>query len=196
MPSRRRPSTAMRADINQYAITWGAQPASRGALGALSQAYGLEIDPERDLTVTCGSTEAMIATMLALVDPGDEVVVFEPFYENYGPDAILSGAVPRYVRLHEPDWSLDPSELASGVQRRRRAPSSSTRRTTPPARSSPATSWSRGRRLCREVGRDRGHGRDLRVHRLRRRRARPARDAPAAWSSAPSRSTACRRPTP
>ena len=69
------------------------------------------IDPETQVTVTCGATEAMIAAMLGLLDPGDEVVVFEPYYENYGPDAILSGAVPRYVTLHEPDWSIDPDEL-------------------------------------------------------------------------------------
>ena len=69
------------------------------------------MDPEREITVTCGATEGMIAAMLAILDPGDEIVVFEPFYENYGPDAILSGAVPRYVTLHEPDWRFDPDEL-------------------------------------------------------------------------------------
>jgi aspartate/methionine/tyrosine aminotransferase len=83
--------------------------------------YGLAYDPEREVTVTCGSTEAMIATLLALVNPGEEVVVFEPFYENYGPDAILSGAVPRFVRLREPDWSFDPDELARAFNDRTRA---------------------------------------------------------------------------
>src|SRR6185437_14509248 len=74
-----------------------------------------------NITVTCGATEGMIATMLALVDPGDEVIVFEPFYENYGPDAILSGAVPRYVTLHQPDWSIDEAELRAAFGPRTRA---------------------------------------------------------------------------
>jgi aminotransferase len=81
----------------------------------------MTLDPERHLTVTCGSTEAMMSTMLAVVDPGDEVIVFEPFYENYGPDAILSGAVPRYVKLHEPDWRIDPEELERAFNDKTRA---------------------------------------------------------------------------
>ena len=104
---------AVDADINQYAITWGSRPL-REAIAATTprQFPGLgPIDPETQVTVTCGATEAMIAAMLGLLDPGDEVVVFEPFYENYGPDAILSDATPRYVTLHEPDWSIDPDEL-------------------------------------------------------------------------------------
>ena len=103
---------AIDADVNQYAITWGA-PRFRDAIAdKVARTYpGWTIDPERELCVTCGSTEAMIATCLALIDPGDEVVIFEPWYENYGPDAILSGAVPRYVTLHEPDWSFDEAEL-------------------------------------------------------------------------------------
>jgi aminotransferase len=104
---------AVDADINQYAITWGSRPL-REAIAATTprQFPGLgSIDPETQVTVTCGATEAMIAAMLGLLDPGDEVVVFEPFYENYGPDAILSDATPRYVTLHEPDWSIDPDEL-------------------------------------------------------------------------------------
>jgi aspartate/methionine/tyrosine aminotransferase len=112
---------AVRKDINQYAITWGAKRL-RDAIGARYRfAYGMEIDPERELTVTCGSTEAMIATMLALVDPGDEVIVFEPFYENYGPDAILSGAVPRFVTLREPDWRFDEGELEAAFNPKTRA---------------------------------------------------------------------------
>jgi aminotransferase len=112
---------AIRKDVNQYAITWGAKKL-RDAIGARYRfAYGMEVDPEREVTVTCGSTEAMIATLLALVDPGDEVVVFEPFYENYGPDTILSGAVPRYVSLREPDWSLDPDELEAAFNSKTRA---------------------------------------------------------------------------
>ena len=104
---------AIMADVNQYAITWGAK-SFRGAIAEKTSWYlGLEVDPEREITVTCGSTEAMIAAMMAIVNPGDEVIVFEPFYENYGPDAILSGATPRYVTLHAPDWNFDPDELAA-----------------------------------------------------------------------------------
>jgi aspartate/methionine/tyrosine aminotransferase len=104
---------AIRADVNQYAITWGA-PSLREAIAAKAKrCYGLEVDPDREIAVTCGATEAMIASILAIVDPGDEVVVFEPFYENYGPDAILAGATPRFVPLKPPDWSFDPDELAA-----------------------------------------------------------------------------------
>ena len=112
---------AVRKDVNQYAITWGAKRLRDAICARYRFAYGMEIDPEREVTVTCGSTEAMIATMLALVDPGDEVIVFEPFYENYGPDAILSGAVPRYVSLREPDWSFDPDELEAAFNPKTRA---------------------------------------------------------------------------
>jgi aminotransferase len=112
---------AVAADINQYAITWGAK-SLRDALVAKQQRFtGLSFDPEREVTVCCGATECMASVMLALVDPGDEVIVFEPFYENYGPDAILSGAVPRFVRLREPDWSFDPDELAAAFNARTRA---------------------------------------------------------------------------
>ena len=112
---------AVRKDVNQYAITWGAKKLRDAICARYRFAYGMEVDPEREVTVTCGSTEAMIATMLALDDPGDEVIVFEPFYENYGPDAILSGAVPRYVSLREPDWSFDPDELERAFTDKTRA---------------------------------------------------------------------------
>jgi len=112
---------AIRADINQYAITWGAKPLRDAIARDFSSRYGVPVDPETNLTVCCGSTEAMVSTMLAIVDPGDEVIVFEPFYENYGPDAVLSGATPRYVRLREPDWSYDPAELAAAFSNRTRA---------------------------------------------------------------------------
>src|SRR5690242_11809842 len=102
---------AIANDINQYAITWGAKD-FRDAIARKTRWYlGFEIDPETEVTVTCGSTEGMISAMMATVDPGDEVVVFEPFYENYGPDAILSDARPRYVSLRSPNWSFDQSEL-------------------------------------------------------------------------------------
>jgi aspartate/methionine/tyrosine aminotransferase len=113
---------AIDADINQYAITWGARDL-REAIAAKTARWYTEwaVDPETQVTVTCGATEGMIAAMLALVDPGEEVIVFEPFYENYGPDAILSGAIPRYVTLHEPDWRIDPDELRAAFGPRTRA---------------------------------------------------------------------------
>ncbi|MGO8732006.1 MAG: pyridoxal phosphate-dependent aminotransferase [Terriglobia bacterium] len=112
---------AIRADINQYAITWGAREFRRAIAERFAQDTGLAIDPEREITVCCGATEAMIASLLAVVNPGDEVVVFEPFYENYGPDAIICGAQPRFVSLHPPDWSFDPQELAAAFSERTRA---------------------------------------------------------------------------
>ena len=113
---------AIDKDINQYAITWGARD-FREAIAAKTARFHptWPVDPETDVTVTCGATEGMIAAMLALVDPGEEVIVFEPFYENYGPDAILSGAVPRYVTLHEPDWRIDADELRAAFGPRTRA---------------------------------------------------------------------------
>ena len=104
---------AIDADINQYAITWGAKRFRDAIAEKFERAQGVSVDPEREITVCCGSTEAMMSAMLGIVNPGDEVVLFEPFYENYGPDAILSGAVPRYVKLRPPDWTFDPEELAA-----------------------------------------------------------------------------------
>jgi aspartate/methionine/tyrosine aminotransferase len=112
---------AIREDVNQYAITWGARDFRHAIARKTAWYLGIEIDPEREITVTCGSTEGMIATMLATVDPGDEVILFEPFYENYGPDAILSGATPRYVPLRGDDWSIDPGELRAAFNERTRA---------------------------------------------------------------------------
>jgi len=113
---------AVQDDINQYAITWGSKPL-RDAIASSTPrhfpGWGA-IDPETQVTVTCGATEAMVAAMLGLLDPGDEVVIFEPYYENYGPDAILTGAIPRYVTLHEPDWSIDPDELRAAFGPRTR----------------------------------------------------------------------------
>ncbi len=104
---------AIAADINQYAITWGAKKFRDAIAEKFSRTQGVSVDPEREITVCCGSTEAMMSAMMAIINPGDEVVVFEPFYENYGPDAILSGATPRFVRLRPPDWTFDPDELAA-----------------------------------------------------------------------------------
>jgi aspartate/methionine/tyrosine aminotransferase len=112
---------AMRDGYNQYATTWGAPQLRRAVARKQTIAWGREVDPEREVTVSCGATEAMIAAMLAAVDPGDEVVIFEPFYENYGPDCIISGAVPRYVTLHAPEWSFDPDELRGAFSSKTRA---------------------------------------------------------------------------
>ncbi|RYZ01471.1 MAG: aminotransferase class I/II-fold pyridoxal phosphate-dependent enzyme [Myxococcales bacterium] len=109
---------AIDADKNQYAITWGAKAFRDAVARKHERSSGVAIDPERELTVCCGSTEAMIAALLATVDPGEEVIVFEPWYENYGPDAILSGATPVYVKLHAPDWHYDPAELRAAFSPR------------------------------------------------------------------------------
>ena len=111
---------AIHDDINQYAITWGAQSLREAIARTYQRWYGLAADPEREITVTCGATEAMISTLLALVDPGDEVIVFEPFYENYGPDTILADARPVYVPL-EPGRPLDLERLAAAFSPRTRA---------------------------------------------------------------------------
>jgi len=112
---------AIRRDLNQYAITWGT-PALRAAIARKFAWYnGVEVNPETEITVCCGATEAMIASLLAVVNPGEEVIIFEPFYENYGPDAIISGAHPRFVTLHEPDWSIDPYELSRAFNDKTRA---------------------------------------------------------------------------
>jgi aminotransferase len=112
---------AIADDVNQYAITWGARD-FREAIAKKTKWYlGLDIDPETDITVTCGSTEGMIASMMATVDPGEEVIVFEPFYENYAPDAILSDAKPRYVSLRAPDWKFDEAELRAAFNPKTKA---------------------------------------------------------------------------
>jgi aspartate/methionine/tyrosine aminotransferase len=111
---------AIRDDVNQYAITWGARSLREALARKYAEWYGLAVDPETEVTVTCGATEAMAAALLAIVDPGDEVVVFEPFYENYGPDAILCGARPVYVPI-APDRPLDLDRLAAAFSSRTRA---------------------------------------------------------------------------
>ena len=112
---------AITRDINQYAITWGAKSLRNAIAEKFQRTQGIAIDPEREITVCCGSTEAMMAAMMAIINPGDEVVVFEPFYENYGPDAILSGASPRFVGLRAPDWSFDADELARAFSNKTKA---------------------------------------------------------------------------
>ena len=114
-------SAALFADINQYAITWGAKRFRDAIAEKVGWYLGLDVDPEREITVTCGSTEGMIATMLATINPGDEVVIFEPFYENYGPDVILSGATPRFVAVRPPEWTFDRDELRAAFSDRTKA---------------------------------------------------------------------------
>src|SRR6266850_858696 len=112
---------AINADDNQYAVTWGQRPLREAVAREFTRRYGVEVVADEQVTVCCGSTEAMMSTMLAIIDPGDEVVIFEPFYENYGPDAILSGATTRYVTLHEPNWTFDPDELAAAFNDKTKA---------------------------------------------------------------------------
>lgn len=112
---------AIAQDFNQYAITWGAKPFRDAIAAKYRKWYGLDYDPEREITVCCGATEGMIASMLAVTNPGDEVIVFEPYYENYGPDTLLCQAQRRLVALHPPDWTFDPAELRAAFSRRTKA---------------------------------------------------------------------------
>jgi aspartate/methionine/tyrosine aminotransferase len=112
---------AIDEDYNQYAVTHGS-PNLRAAIAEKACAYNrLECDPDLNITVTCGATEAMVASLLAVINPGDEVIIFEPFYENYGPDTILAGATPKYVALHDPDYSIDLDELGAAFSPRTKA---------------------------------------------------------------------------
>jgi aminotransferase len=117
---------AIEADVNQYAITWGSKDLRSAIARHAKQYQGMEIDPETEITVCCGSTEAMIASLLAIVDGGDEVVIFEPYYENYGPDVILSDATPKFVKLRPPEregaeWTFDERELRAAFSEKTKA---------------------------------------------------------------------------
>jgi aminotransferase len=117
---------AIDADVNQYAITWGAKKLRDAIARQMGVWQGIAVDPEKEVTVCCGSTEAMISTLLAVCNAGDEVVIFEPFYENYGPDAVLSGARPRFVKLQPPEsaggeWSFDEKELRAAFDKNTKA---------------------------------------------------------------------------
>jgi len=112
---------AIQGEQNQYAPPYGTQAFRDTIASDFTRRHGVRVIADEQVTVCCGSTEAMIASMLACIDPGDEVIVFEPFYENYGPDAILAGAEPKYVRLREPDWRFDPDELTRAFTNRTRA---------------------------------------------------------------------------
>ena len=126
LPIKQAACDAILADINQYAVTWGAKPLRDAIAADFTARHGVPVVEHEQITVCCGSTEAMMATMMAIVDPGDEVVIFEPYYENYGPDAILSGATPKFVRLREPgaghsDWWYDSVQLAAAFSNKTRA---------------------------------------------------------------------------
>ncbi|HVV47561.1 MAG TPA: aminotransferase class I/II-fold pyridoxal phosphate-dependent enzyme, partial [Bryobacteraceae bacterium] len=112
---------AIEADHNQYSITWGAKFFRDAIAAKYLRTYGLEVDPEREVTVTCGATEGMAASLLATTNPGDEVIVFEPFYESYHPDTLLCGAERKVVTLHAPEWRFDPEELRSAFSPRTKA---------------------------------------------------------------------------
>ena len=112
---------AIHGDINQYAVTWGSSALRIAIAEKYRRWYGMMVDHEREITVTCGATEAMAAVFLALIDPGDEVIILEPFYENYGPDVILAGAVPTFVPLEAPHWTLDAARLAKAFTKRTKA---------------------------------------------------------------------------
>ena len=112
---------AIHGDINQYAVTWGSSALRIAIAEKYRRFYGMVVDHDREVTVTCGATEAMAAVFLALIDPGDEVIIFEPYYENYGPDAILAGAVPIFVPLERPHWTIDPDRLAKAFTKRTKA---------------------------------------------------------------------------
>ncbi len=112
---------AIEDDINQYAITWGAKNLREAIAEHALWHLGLEVDPETEITVTCGSTEAMLVTLLSLVNPGDEVILTQPFYENYWPDCALAGATPRFVPLQPPYWRFDPEQLAAAFNDKTKA---------------------------------------------------------------------------
>jgi aspartate/methionine/tyrosine aminotransferase len=117
---------AVAADINQYAITWGAKNLRNAIALQMQEWQGIAVDPETQITVCCGSTEAMISTLLAVCNKGDEVVIFEPFYENYGPDSVLSGAKPVFVKLRPPptadgEWTFDERELRAAFHHQTKA---------------------------------------------------------------------------
>jgi aspartate/methionine/tyrosine aminotransferase len=112
---------AIAGDFHQYAITWGTPSLRRAIADKYRRFYGMELDPDQHVTVCCGSTETMLATLLAVLDPGDEVIIFEPFYENYGPGCIIAGASPVFVPLEPPEFTFDPDRLAAAVTGRTRA---------------------------------------------------------------------------
>lgn len=112
---------AISAEHNQYPITWGIKPLREAIAGKYQRHYGLTLDPEREITVVCGSTEGMVATLLGTMNEGDEVISFEPYYENYHPDLQLCGATRRLITLHAPDWTFDRDEMRRAFNKRTKA---------------------------------------------------------------------------
>ena len=112
---------AIQADNNQYEITWGSQPLREAIAEHAGWHLGLQVDPETEITVVCGATEAMLVALLSLINSGDEVILTEPFYENYWPDCVIAGASPRFVRLHPPHWTFDPDQLAAAFNEKTKA---------------------------------------------------------------------------
>ena len=120
-PMKEAACAAINGDINQYAVTWGSAALRTAIAGKYKRWYNMEVDRDREVTVTCGATEAMASVFMALVDHGDEVIIVEPFYENYGPDAILAGAAPVFVPLEKPSWYLDPDRIRKAFTKRTKA---------------------------------------------------------------------------
>ncbi len=120
-PMKEAACAAINGDINQYAVTWGSAALRLAIAAKYRKWYGMDVDPNSEVTVCCGSTEAMAAVFMALIDPGDEVIILEPYYENYGPDAILAGAAPVFVPLERPNWTLDPDRLKKAFTKRTKA---------------------------------------------------------------------------
>ena len=120
-PMKEAACAAIHGNVNQYAVTWGSSALRIAIAEKYRRFYGMEVDHDREVTVTCGATEAMAAVFMALMDPGDEVIILEPFYENYGPDAILAGANPTFVPLDRPHWTIDPDRLKKAFTKRTKA---------------------------------------------------------------------------
>jgi aspartate/methionine/tyrosine aminotransferase len=120
-PMKEAASAAIHGNINQYAVTWGSSALRIAIAQKYKRWYNMDVDQDREVTVTCGATEAMASVFMALIDPGDEVIVLEPFYENYGPDAILADAKPVFVPLERPHWNIDPERLAKAFTKRTKA---------------------------------------------------------------------------
>src|SRR5260221_7689943 len=117
-PMKEAACAAIHGDINQYAVTWGSSALRIAIAEKYRRWYGMEVDHDREVTVTCGATEAMASVFLALIDPGDEGIIIEPFYENYGPEAILAGRHPTFLALVPPKWTLDGERVANAFTKR------------------------------------------------------------------------------
>ena len=166
-PMKEAACTAISGDINQYAVTWGTPVLRQAIAEKYRRWYNMEVDPDRDVTVTCGATEAMASVFMALMDPGDEVIILEPFYENYGPDAILAGAKPVFVPLERPNWTLDPDRLRKAFNSRTKAIIVNTPH-NPTGRVLTRDEMSLDRRAVHRARRVGDHRRAVRAHGVRR----------------------------